>query len=129
MVTGVCQDAASGHLGIKAPTAFLSGQGARPGPSQNEPPPFAPVRSFARRSGAGLRPARAKAKLVPDTDLEPAPPRQADDVGRFLDVCGERLFDEHMATSLKRIHRQPVMREMGRKDRQRLRRLPRNSSR
>ena len=60
---------------------------------------------------------------MPDPNLEAAPTRQADDVRRLLPIGGKRFLDEHMATGLERIHRQSVVRQMRREDRQRLRRL------
>ena len=118
VIAGVRQDAASSHLGIESPAAFFAGQGAQPGTGEHG-------RHHSYRSdftgghpAPGFDQAGAEAKLVPDADLEPAAPRQAHDVGRLLRVGRERLFDEHMTTCLEGIHRQAVVRQMGREDRQ-----------
>ena len=118
MVAGIGQDAASGHLGVESPAAFLRGQRARPGPGENGRHHSHRADFAGGEPAPGFDQAGAKAKLMPDPDLEAAPLRQAHDVGRLLHIGGERLLDEHMATGLEGIHGQSVVREMRREDRQ-----------
>ena len=62
--------------------------------------------------------------MVPHGHGPAAPFGQADDVGGFLGVGREGLFDKDVATGLKRVHRQPIMRAVGGEDGYRLGRDP-----
>ena len=104
-------------------------QGGQPGPGEKRGHQPHRADRAGGESAPGFDQARAKAKLMPDADLEIAPAGQADDVGRLLHVGRQRLLDEHMATRLERIHGQPVVRQMGREDRQRMRGLLRGAAR
>ena len=67
---------------------------------------------------AGLDQAGPEAVLVADADLTLRAPGQADDVDGLLDVGRKRLLDEHVAAGLKGVHRQAVMRQVRREDRE-----------
>ena len=61
---------------------------------------------------------------MPHRDLQPASPGEPDDIRRLLDIGGEGLLDEDVAPGLERVHRDPIMPEVGDEDADRRGGLP-----
>ena len=124
MIAGIRQDAAIRPPWSRIASCFPLVRGCSTRAARERPSPVSPVRSRRRRAGAALRSGSGQRRnWCPTPTFEPAPACQAHDVGRLLHIGRKRLLDEHMATCLKGIHRQAVVRKVGREDRQCLRRL------